>query len=112
MKEVIGIENLGCGFGILIISFHGVIATVTHFALYTYRTFFTRLRVKHFHFCKFEITAYCIATYVKRVVNAGGSHTGSGFCESVDAGHFHIHFLFHLLHQLYRAEGTCHDTRT
>ena len=56
--------------------------------------------------------SYGIATYIERVVYPGGGHSGSSFGQPVNAGYLHVHFLFHLLHQLYRAEGTCHDTRT
>ena len=60
----------------------------------------------------FKVVSYGIATYIERVVYPGGGHSGSSFGQPVNAGYLHVHFLFHLLHQLYRAEGTCHDTRT
>ena len=56
--------------------------------------------------------SYRITTYIKRIINTGGRHTGSGFCQSVDAGHLHIHLLFHLLHQFDRTQRTCHNTCT
>jgi len=33
---------------------HGVISTVTHFSLYTHRTFLTCFRINDFHFRKFR----------------------------------------------------------
>ena len=112
MQEVVFIKHFRRCFRILIISFHGIITTVTHFTLYPNRTFFTCFRINHLHLRKFEIMSYRITTYIERIINTGGRHTGSGFCQSVDAGHLHIHLLFHLLHQFDRTQRTCHNTCT
>ena len=57
----------------------------------------------------FKVAPYGVATHIKRVVNACGGHAGGSFRQAVDAGHFHIHLFFHLLHQFHRAKGARHD---
>ena len=110
MQEVVFIEYFRRSFRVLIISFHGVVSTITHFSLYAYGTFFSCFRIDNFYFRKFEITSYSITTDIKRVVNTGGCHARSGFGEPIYAGHFHVHFLFYLFHQFDGTKRTCHNS--
>ena len=112
MQEPVPVDDFGCGFGILIVAFHGVVSAVAHFALYTYGTFFSGFGVDNLYFRMLEVASYGVATHVERVVYPGGGHSWSSFGQPVNAGHLHVHFLFHLSHQFYRAEGTGHDART
>ncbi len=112
VQEAVLVNDFGCSFRVFVVPFHGVVAAVAHFTLYAYRTFFSGFGVDDFYFRMLKVVPYGVATYVERVVYPGGRHSGSSFGQPVNAGYLHVHFLFHLLHQLYRAEGTCHDART
>ena len=109
VQEPVGINHFGGGFRILVIALHGVVAAVAHLALYAYRAFFAGFGVDDFHFGMFKFTAYGVATYVERVVDAGMGHARGRFGESVYAGHPHEHLFFHLFHQFHGTERTSHD---
>ena len=112
MQEVIFINHFSRSFRILIIPFHRIISTIAHFALYAYRTFFAGFRINHSDFCKFKVASYRITTYIKRIIDAGSGHTGSGFSQSVYTGNLHVHLFFYLFHQFNRTQRTCHYTGT
>ena len=112
VQETVLVNDFGRGFRVFVVTLHGVVSAVAHFTLYAYGTLFSGFGVDNLYFRMFKVVSYGIATYIERVVYPGGGHSGSSFGQPVNAGHLHVHFLFHLLHQLYRAEGTCHDTRT
>ena len=112
MQEVIFINHFSRSFRVFIISFHRIISTVAHFSLHTYRTFFSSFGINYSDFSKFKVTSYRITTYIKRIIDAGCSHTGSCFCQSVYTGNLHIHLFFYLFHQFNRTQRTGHYAST
>ena len=75
MQESVGVNHLSCGFRIFVVTFHGVVPPVAHFALYAHRTFFSGSRVDYFHFREFKVMSYSGVTYFRIVVNAAVGHT-------------------------------------
>ena len=111
MQESVLVYHLGSGLRILVVAFHHVEATAAHFALYAYRTFFSRLGVEHLHLHEGEVAAHRGAALLKGVVDVRLRHSRRRLGESVDAGDGQEHLLAHLFHQFHRAERACHDAR-
>ena len=105
------VYHLGCGCWVLVVTLHHVESLTAHLALNTWRALFARLWVKHLHVNKRIVATYGLASLLECVVQACLRHTRRALRQSVYARNGHIHFFAYLLHQLYRTEATCHDTR-
>ena len=106
------VYHLGRGCGVLVVTLHHVESLAAHLALHAYGALLARLGVEHLHVYKRIVATHGLASLLEGVVQAGLRHTRRTLGESIHAGDGHIHLLAHLLHQLYRAQTSGHDTRT
>jgi alanyl-tRNA synthetase len=112
VQESICINHLCSSLRILVVTFHGIVTTVTHLSLNSYRTFLSCFRVENLHLSKLIITSYSCATHLERVVHARMRHSWRCLSKSINTGHLHVHLLFHLSHEFNRTKRTRHDTDT
>ena len=106
------VYHLGSGCWVLVVTLHHVESLTAHLALHAHWALLARLWVEHLHVAEWEVATYGLASLLEGIVQAGLRHTRRTLGESIHAGDGHKHLFAHLLHQLYRAQTSCHDTRT